>query len=141
MLPFYKNKNSFDATRLSLIFLFKNGANINKIFNNVGNKFVQHETVFNMIAQNNNMGPITKVHLLIDYKFDFMRLSNIYDNIKYQNGLILLSTHFNSHSCIKLLTDHCKTLGKSCIDIKHCDITGENVLFYAARNDIESLSY
>ena len=129
ILPFYKNEDPDDATKKSLIYLFDNGSNINKIFNNVQNKFVKNETLFNMIIQNKNMNAKQQIQLLIDYKFDFVKLINVYDNIKQQNGLILFSTYLNCYAEIKLLIDHCKTLNKCNIDIKHSDIFGNNALF------------
>ena len=140
VLPFYKNENSWDATKLSLIYLFEDGSNINTIFNYVGNPFVKNETLFNIMtrAQNSTM---QQLQLLIDYKFDFEKLINIYDNIKLTNGLIQLTTEHNCYSSIKLLLDHCKTLKQCNIDITHCDINGQNALFHAALRDVKSLSY
>ena len=125
-MPFYTNEECRrDATRLSLIYLFENGSKINRIFNHIGNKFVENETLFNMIKQNTNMNTEQKIQLLIDYKFDFLKLFNICDNIKQSNGLIQLTTYHFSYSSIRLLLNYCKTyVLKQCmhiIDIAHCD--------------------
>ena len=117
ILPFYKNEDRNNGTRLSLIYLFENGSNINCIFNHVGNEFVKNETLFNMIKQNINMDRLQSVQILIDYKFDFGKLVNVYDNIKQQNGLLLCAVHKDCYNVIKLLIDHFKTLEECNVDI------------------------
>ena len=130
-----------NATKLSLEFLFKNGSNINAIFNNIGNRYVKNETLFNMIKQNTNMPIWSVIKLLIEYEFDFKKLFNEYDNIKRQNGLILCTICPNCFYDVKLLIDHCKTQQECNIDITHFDVSGSNALFWAVIKDLEAFSY
>ena len=136
VLPFYKNEE--DATQLSLQHLFSNGSNINTIFST---KYVQNQTLFNMIDQNINMTDKDKLKLLIDYNFDFEQLINVYDNVKHANGLIKLCFFSPNYEEVRMLFDHCKTLKKCKIDITHCDINRKNAIFYAAMNDINTFKY
>ena len=76
------------------------------------------------------------LQLLIDYKFDFERLINVYDNVKHMNGLLQLCNSSGSYKHVQMLFDHCNNLSKCKIDITHCDIKKQNILFYAAMNDI-----
>ena len=76
-----------------ILILFKNGSNINAIFNNIGNEYLKNGTLFNMIKQNESMINKTIIELLIEYKFDFAKLFNMYDNIKQENGLILCASY------------------------------------------------
>ena len=139
ILPFYSNENDLsNATKLSLIYLFKNESNINTIFNT---KYVKNQTLFNMIMQNTNMGTTNSLKLLIDYKFDFQRLINVYDNVKHTNGLLQLCNRTGSYKHVKMLFDHCNNLQKCKIDITHCDIKKQNALFYAAMGDINTFKY
>ena len=141
VLPFCKSRDRKNATRLSLIYVFENGSNINAVFNSIGCKYVKHETLLNMIAQNKNMNQEEQIELLIKYKFDFGKLINVYDNIKQWNGLMALTTFNNSYSSIKLLFDHCKTQKQCNIDITHCDNKGKNALFLTSTTDMKSFSY
>ena len=88
--------------------MFKNGSKINTIFDGIGCKYVKNQTLFNMIKENTNMNNPTILKLLIEYKFDFETLANIYDNIKQHSGFIQLATCHFSYSSIKLLikVDH-----------------------------------
>ena len=124
-----------------ILILFKNGSNINAIFNNIGNEYVKNETLFNMIKQNTNMINKTIIELLIEYKFDFAKLFNMYDNIKQENGLILCASHEYCYDTIKLLIDHCKTQQECNIDIRHFDSLGWNPLFCTVVADIKAFSY
>ena len=139
ILPFYKHEDrASERTKLSLEYLFSNGSDINTIFNT---KYVKNQTLFNMITQNKNMHPTNTLKLLIDYKFDFETLINVYDNVKHENGLLQLCSGSPNYEKVKMLFDHCKTLEKCKIDITHCDIKKQNALFHAAMNDINTLKY
>ena len=94
-----------------------------------------------MTLQNTNMNASAQIQLLIDYKFNFQDLINVYDNIKHQNGLILLLTRTNCYPEIELLIDHCKSLSEYSHVMKHRDTRGKNSLFYAAKNDSRALSH
>ena len=71
-----------------------------------------------MINQNKNMSTKVSLQLLLDYKFDFEKLVNVYDNVTYRNGLIQ-----SNYDLVKMLFNHCKTLSNCKIDITHRDTT------------------
>ena len=123
---------------MSLRYLFDNGSNVNARFNT---KYVKNQTLFNMIKQNKNVNPIDSLQLLMDYKFDFEKLINVYDNVKQENGLMKLCSYSPNYEIVKMLFDHCKTLKKCKIDISHCDINKQNVLFYASQSDINTFKH
>ena len=81
------------------------------------------------------------IHVLINYKFSFETLINLYDNVKHENALIKLCNYPASYNLVKMLFDHCKTIRKCKIDIKHCDTNRWNALFFAAVNDINTFKY
>ena len=139
ILPFYKSQSRHDAALLSLKFLFNHKSNINTVFTT---QFVKNETLFNMIQGNTNQQSLAStIQMLIKYKFDFCKLFNVYDNVTHQNGLISLCKYQDSYESIKLLIQHCQTLPNCKIDITHCDAKGNNALFYASQNSINTFSY
>ena len=87
-----------------------------------------------IMIRSNNVISNDKLQMLIEYKFDFEKLMNVYDNAKYTNGLINLCIWVPSY-------DHCKTFTKCTFDITHCDITRRNALFWAAATDINTFKY
>ena len=94
-----------------------------------------------MISQNKNMSNEDALQMLIDYKFDFEKLINIFDNIVHRNGLMQTVRISPNYRLVKMLFDHCKILSKCKIDIMQCDIRRRNALFYAAINDIDTFRY
>ena len=139
ILPFYRSEQDVSkATKLSLKYLFDHGSDVNAIFNT---KCVKNQTLFNMINQNKNVRPTDSMQMLIDYKFDFETLINVYDNVKHRNGLLQLCKGSSNYESVKMLFNHCKTLGKCKIDIAHCDTRRENALFYAAITDVNTFKY
>ena len=138
VLPFYEHEDRCEATLKSLKYLFDNGSNINTIFRT---KYVKNQTLFSMIRQNKNMGSRRSLQLLIEYKFDFKNLANVYDNVKHKSGLIQLCTYSPSYEDVKMVFDHCNTFAKCKIDITHCDLKQWNALFYAAMFDSNTFKY
>ena len=91
------------AVSSSLKLLFDNGADINKIFD-VG--CAKNETLFNMIGQIHNMTDTEQLKMLIEYKFDFKKLINIFDSNKNETGSLVLCKYNHSYSNVKLLIQH-----------------------------------
>ena len=134
----YNNSNIKCKTQLSLKFLFAHGSNINTIFN-VG--FAKNETLFNMIGQNDSMTDSQQLKMLIEYKFDFKKLINVYDSIKHETGLLILCKYSHSYANVKLFIQHCAGLGGIGINIMQCDITGRNALHRSAIADINTFIF
>ena len=127
-----------EERKLALKYSFKNGSNIDTIFNT---KYVQKQTLFKMINQNKNMSTKDGLQLLIDCKFDFKKLVNAYDNVAHRNGLIQLCIYSPNYDLVEMLFNHRKTLSKCKIDTTHRDSTRTNALFYASQNDINTFKY
>ena len=51
------------------------------MINNILNKVIKNETVFQHDKTNKNMHSRDRLQLLIDYTFDFAKLVDVYDNI------------------------------------------------------------
>ena len=86
---------------------------------------------------NANMNNNVIIEMLIKYKYDFKKLVNVGNNVRYQTPLMILCRYPNSLEPTKQLMQHCQSF----IDITQCNVHGENALFYAALSDFDTFSY
>ena len=79
--------------------------------------------------------------MLIEYKFDFKKLINIFDSIKNETGLLVLCKYNHGYSNVKLLIQHCANLKDISSNIMQCDTIGRNALNRSAISDIITLAF